>query len=126
MLTLKHAWTNESTGGSGFALWFAAVDLEGQWWWLIAVVSREFGLTNAYLRKVGGREAIVYEMEVDEYGGWRPLDPIEASDRARREFERIRLAPWTQTYPDHYRGICDQYVRFRDTIAGTRAPEPYP
>jgi len=45
---------NESTGGSGFALWFAAIEPNGQWWWLIAGVNREFGLTNAQVHKVAG------------------------------------------------------------------------
>lgn len=93
MLTLKDAWTNEAAGGSGFALWFAAVAPDSQWWWLIAGVSRQFGLSNAYLYKVEGRNAIVHEMEVDEHGGWAPVDPSEALDRARREFERVHLAP---------------------------------
>ncbi len=126
MLTLKDAWTNEAAGGSGFALWFAAVDPDGQWW-LIAGVSRQFGLSNAYLsKKVERRDDIVHEMEVDEHGGWMPLDSSEALDRARSEFERVHLAPWAQVYPDRYRGICNQYRRFRDAIEGTRAPEPYP
>jgi hypothetical protein len=126
MLTLKDAWTNEASGGSGFALWFAAVDSDGQWWWLIAGVSRQFGLSNAYLYKVEGRNDIVHELEADEYGGWTPLDPTEALGHAKREFERVHLAPWAQVYKDHYQGICDQYARFRDAIEGTRAPEPYP
>ena len=126
MLTLKDAWTNESAGGLGFALWFAAVDLSGQWWWLIAGVSREFGLSNAYLYKVEGRNRIAREMEVDEHGGWRVLDPSEALDRARSEFERVHLAPWVQVYTDHYRGICYQYARFRAAIESDRAPEEYP
>ena len=126
MLTLKDARTNEAAGGSGFALWFAAVDPDGQWWWLIAGVSRQFGRSNAYLYEVEGRNDIVHEMEIDEHGGWTPLDPSEALDRARSEFERVHLAPWAQVYTDHYRGICDQYARFRDATGGTRAPESYP
>ena len=126
MLTLKDAWTNEAAGGPGFALWFAAVDPDGQWWWLIAGVSRQFGLSNAYLYKVERRNDIVHEMEVDEHGGWMPLDPSEALDRARSEFERVHLAPWVQVYPDHHHQICDQYARFRDAIEGIRRPEPYP
>jgi hypothetical protein len=126
MLALKDAWTNEVTGRSGFALWFAAIDPDGQWWWLIAGVSQLFGLSNAYLYKIEGRNDIILEMQIDGHGGWTPIDPSEALDRARSEFERLHLAPWVQVYPDHYRRVRDQYARFRDAIEGLRAPEPYP
>jgi aminoglycoside phosphotransferase (APT) family kinase protein len=38
-----------------------------------------------------GHNAIVYEMNVDEHDGWAPLDPSEALDCAKSEFERVHL-----------------------------------
>jgi len=123
--TNEDAWRNESVGWSGFVLWFAAIDTAGQWWWLIAHISRELGFMCACILKVNGREQIVQEMDDDEGDGWAPIDPSDALDRVRVEFDRVHGAPWTEVYPDHYRLVCDEYARFWDTVQRLREPEHY-
>ncbi len=130
MLTITDVWTNAREQPESSALWFAAIDSTGQWWWLIVGIGKHAGFTNAYLHKIEGRQELLRKIEADEEesgerGAWAPVGASEALQRVRAEFDRARRAPWSQAYADKWRVVSQEYRRFQAAVEGTEAPMEY-
>jgi hypothetical protein len=125
VLKITDAWTNERAGTDGLAVWFAAVNPDGRWWWLIVHLHRVLGFTSAAIRPIGKRAVILRAMRKDEaegYGGWRSVEPQDALEDVRATFARTGGLPWAQAYTDHFRTVSEAFARFQATVDGTAQP----
>lgn len=124
MLTITNVWRNERPKTDKQAhiciLWFAAVDSQEQWWWLITNTSHDLGFTRAYLYKIEGRDTILHELEDDRFAGgsWIAADQAMAFEEVRRACAITPTAEWAQAYPEAFRRAQQDCERFWALVEG--------
>ncbi len=125
MLTFEKAWTNENLNHSNYALWLLGADDAKNNWWIIAGVSRQFGLTNIYLVKIRELQQILDVIAADEYGGWASTEPSSAIDDIQQAYYRFEKSPWPSAYADKASVISGEYARFQRGINEPGEPEEH-
>jgi hypothetical protein len=138
MLTVTHTLSNEEPHAyatpngpiprSGFALWFYAHDRDQRPWRLSVLISHPLGFGGIRIERTDTpeyRESDLEEDVEDEYPPFVQVDTSAALCRVDAEFKRAGAAEWTRIYTDVWAQRCDEYERFRATVAGEREIESY-